>query len=429
MTASEGPRNWLRALGDPWVTLSRKQFLVAAGLGVARVAGFATGAIVARALGPMDFGSYTIGFTVFSSLMQLTSFADTWLVSRWDESDRRKGASHTVWLIKSLALGLTVAAALLVAWAAPGALHRLGTNVGALLIGVCAAGAAGLTTALASIQQAQGRFGTFAMFIAAGPCGGLLLTGAAWWSHARSPTTYLLAIAIAYLPTAIATTLRLRQPVAPDIASTLLRDALKFGGWVTIGTIAYVVFQRLDVFILAAVTDQRDVGIYGVATRLQTVGAFLTNTITTVLMPPGSQRRTWVEPAARRAYVLESVLSIVPMTVLLGAVIAFAPILVRVVFGAAFVDATSATRLLLIAQALLLVQMPFYFAFYALDGGRWIAALGIGQLVISSGLGYLLIRGFGSVGAAWSNIATYGVGLAVVIVFHRVRHRSRVRIS
>lgn len=425
MSASEGPRNWLRALRDPWSNLSRKQFLVASGLGVSRVAGFATGAIVARALGPMDFGSYTIGFTVFSSLMQLTSFADTWLVSRWDEPDRRTGAAHTIWKIKSLALGLTVAAALLVAISVPGALHRLGTNGAALLIGVVAAGAAGLTTALASIEQAQGRFGTFAAIIAVGPCGSLLLTAVTWWSHAQSPATYLLAIAIAYLPTAVVATLRLRQSVDPLTAHTMLHDALSFGGWVTIGTVAYVLFQRLDVFILAALTDQRDVGIYGVATRLQTVGAFLTNTITTVLMPPGSQRRTWVDPPAKRAYVLESVLSIVPMTVLLGAVIVFAPVLVTGVFGAAFVDATSATRLLLIAQALLLVQMPFYFAFYALDGGRWIAALGVGQLMISSGLGYLLIRSFGLVGAGWSNIATYGVGLVVVVAFHRVRSRRQ----
>src|SRR5215471_17731543 len=89
----------LRALRAPLVTLSQRQLTVATGMAVARLAGFATGAIVARALGPLSFGGYTIGFTVFASLMQLTSFADTWLVSRWDQPARRPAVARTVWSI------------------------------------------------------------------------------------------------------------------------------------------------------------------------------------------------------------------------------------------------------------------------------------------------------------------------------------------
>jgi O-antigen/teichoic acid export membrane protein len=414
---------------DAFFRRSRKQVTVAVGMGIARVAGFLTGAIAARSLGPTVFGSYTIGFTVFASLMQVTSFADTWLVSRWDEDARRDAAARAVWTIKTRACTVMLVAAAGVGLFGRAALDRLGTDPASLVIGVTAAAAASLTTALASVSQARGNFAAYAVIIAVGPCVGLLLTALIALTPLRSPGIFLAAIAVSYLPTALATIRQLRRPADPSVTRTLIHNAIRFGGWVTIGSIAYVLFQRLDVFLLAALADPDRVGTYGVATRLSTVGAFLTNTITTVLMPAGSQRSTWRDPNARRAYVLESWLSILPMALALAGAIVAAPLLVTSVFGPSFAAATAATRILLFAQALLLVQMPFYFALYALEGGRWIATLGLGQLATALGTGYLLIQQLGLAGAAWSNVATYTLGLVVVAVFHWRRHTARARSS
>ena len=65
--------------------------------------------------------------------------------------------------------------------------------------------------------------------------------------------------------------------------------------------------------------------------------------------------------------------------------------------------------------------MPLYFAMYGLNGIRWIAALGAGQLLVTAVAGYFLISAYGAMGAAWTNVATYLVGAVVVVWFHIAR--------
>jgi O-antigen/teichoic acid export membrane protein len=222
-------------------------------------------------------------------------------------------------------------------------------------------------------------------------------------------------------------TLRTRTGSSP-IRASLFREALHFGGWVTIGSLAFVAFQRLDVFLLTALHPGPEVGTYGVATRFAAMAAVFGSTITAVLMPMGSNQSTWSARESRRSYVIESVLSVGLTVTAITLGILATPMLVGSLFGSEYAAAVEPARVLLLAQIVLIAQMPFYFGFYALKGERWIAGLGVSQVIVSALAGYWLIGKHGIAGAAWSNVITYAIGLAVVTVFHITRmSRSTLR--
>ncbi|HUI62682.1 MAG TPA: oligosaccharide flippase family protein, partial [Steroidobacteraceae bacterium] len=325
-----------RSRGQALVRLGAKQLLVGAGIGVARLAGFLTGAVSARTLGPRGFADYTVAFTILTSLMQVTSFADTWMVSRWDNVGCRDGVRSAVWRIKSISALAFGGVAVIIMLIAPTSLVRLGTNGSLLLLAVLGAGAGAMTTAAASLYQASGDFRRYAVIVAAGPSLSCLLTAALAFRREPRPAVYVAAILVSYLPTAVLAYRRLQSGSQTAAASRLMREALHFGGWVTVGSIAYVAFQRLDVFLLAVLRPGVEVGIYGAAVRLSMVGALFGNTLTAVLMPPGSQARTWQDPALKRAYLSESALGILLMAAALVLAAAAAPWLIGLAFGKAY---------------------------------------------------------------------------------------------
>jgi O-antigen/teichoic acid export membrane protein len=401
--------------------ITDRQLTVATGIGLARVAGFLTGAVVARALGPVRFAAYSVAFTMFSSLVPLSSFADTWMVSRWDDHDRL-AIGRTVWLIKIGIATLLLTAAVAVSWWVPQWLTRLGIDGPLLITAVLAAGAGALTTTAASWYQAHQQFRGYALLTALPSVLALGAAAALRWMHVPNVFPYAFTLAVAYLPSAALAYKFLRHGVVrPSVGRDFTREALTFGGWVTVGSLAYVVFQRVDVFLLASTATPQEVGLYSAAVRLSMIGALFGSTLTTVWMPVGSRPATWLQPSARQRYVRESVVSVTIATLLLGLVIIGANVVTDVVFGGSFAAAGALSRILLLAQIILIAQMPFYFAMYALGGGRWIAGLGVSQAFAATVAGFWLIQRYHSAGAAWSNVLTYLIGAVGVGLFHVTR--------
>lgn len=396
---------------------ARKHLVVGVGIAVARACGFASGAIVARALGPTRFAAYTVAFTIFSSLQQLTSFADTWMVTRWEDPAARARARVVVWRIKAWGGAGLLSVAGIVSLFLKGWASGIQLDQDLLLLAVSAAIAAGLTTAAATTFQADGRFLGYSAVVAAAPVISAAISALLWRAHVTEVAPYVWVLVLAYIPTVLLSYIRLRVRPAPDGIRSDVATALRFGGWVTIGSVSYVLFQRLDVFLLASIASATEVGMYGAATRLGSVGAFFGSTVTAVLMPLGSSRSTWTEAPKRHDYLVESVIAVGVMSAGLLLVIAAAGPIVTSLFGVAYATAVPYTRVLLLSQIVLIGQMPFYFAMYGLKGERWIAGLGLSQVVTSFVTCFLLTRAYGAIGAAWSNVVTYGLGIAVVGCF------------
>ena len=398
--------------------VSNRHFTVGLGIGIARAAGFLTGAVVARALGPERFAAYTVAFTLFSSLVPLTSFADTWMVSRWEEHDQR-AVGRIVWTVKLSVTGVLLVASLAVwAWW-PHLPARIGIDGPLLLTAIIASAGGAFTSSAASWYQANQDLKKYAWLIAVPPCVGLLSAVLLRVLGASQAFTYTVALLLAYAPTTLlAYRLLAGRGDTTTLDTALARSALMFGGWVTVGSLSYVVFQRVDTFLLAAATPSHVVGLYGAATRLSMVGGLFGSTLTAVLMPIGSRSSTWSDRQARHAYMQESLAAVALMTFALGIVIVATGPLMNALFGSDYADARTLSRILLLSQIILIAQLPFYFALYALEGSRWIAGIGLLQTGIAITSGYLLIQRFGAIGAAWSNVVTYSVGALGVIAFH-----------
>lgn len=397
-------------------SVARRQLSVGVGIVAARACGFVTGAVVARGLGVGGFGRYTVAFTVFSSLLQLTSFADTWLVSRWADAEQRPAIVASVRRVKlEVALATCAAAALFSLLAL--SVHRFGgATLAPVALAVATAAAASFTTTLAAVGQAERNVPLFTAAVAAPPLLTLIASAATAAARVDRPLAFIAALLVGYAPLAVSGARLMRdRPIQPTRSMRV--DILAFGGWVTLGTIFYAVFQRVDVFFLSSARPVSDVGLYGAAVRLSAVGALGASIVSTALMPVGSLAATWRSARERRAYVRESVIAISGIAACLAIGIAITPLLVTRVFGAAFADAVPAARVLLTGQLVLGAQMPFYFALYALGGQRWIAAISFAQLATACLGGWLLIRPFGIIGAAWSNTLTYFVGAIGVAWF------------
>ena len=418
MSVTQGGRRSL-----PGAAVIKRQLSVGIGIVLARACGFVTGAIVARRLGPHGFGQYTLAFTVFGSLLQLSSFADTWLVSRWGPHEHAQGVMGAVWRLKRDALLLLLTGAVLMGAVVAASGQVETATLAAVLLGVVAAGLGGYTTALAAVGQAERRFRLYSIAVAGPPA--LILTTTAIVATTRSadPIAFVVAMLLSYVPFAwyAARLIRARAAVPP---LDLRRDLLSFGGWVTVGTVFYAVFQRIDVFFLGTFRTVSDVGQYGAAVRLSAVGALGASIVGAALMPSGSRGETWTDPVARRRYLEEAGLAAVGIASAVGGVILIAPWLIVRVFGGEYSSAINAARILLLGQLVLGVQQPYYFALYGLDGRRWIAGISLAQLALAIAAGAWLSKTFGLEGAAWSNTLTYIAGAIGVTVFLLPRLRK-----
>ena len=400
----------------PGLAVVRRQLSVGVGIVAARACGFVAGAIVARKLGPEGFGQYTLAFTVFASLLQLTSFADTWLVSRWGPAGRQPGVLAAVWRLKrdaaaAIAIGSFIIAVAVVLMGA------VTTNTAiAMLLGVIAAALGSFTTALAALAQAESRFGLYT-FAVAGPPALILGTTAALaaWPGA-GPVTFVAVMVLSYVPVALYG-LRTLAKRSGSPVSGLRTDLLTFGGWVTVGTVFYAVFQRIDVFFLGIFRSVSDVGQYGAAVRLSALGALGASIVGAALMPIGSRAETWADLASRRTYLQEASLAALGIAGVLGVAVVFTPWLIVRVFGEQYSASIAAAQILLAGQLVLGAQLPYYFALYAFDGRRWIAGISLAQLATAAVSGAVLSRYFGLAGAAWSNAITYVVGALGVLIF------------
>lgn len=398
--------------------LSARQLTAGAGIVAARMAGFVTGALAARALGPTGFASYTVAFTLFSALMQATSFSDTWMISRWGEKKEHAAIGWTVWRLKAWIFALFLLVAVAVSLLAPELLARFDLDGALLLLAVAAAGAGALTFSLTAMNQAEGRFRAYAVILSLSPILGAVSAGALFLAGVTDPFYYVLILLLSYVPLAAIATYRLLRD-RNQTETSLVGAALRFGGWLTIGSLTYILYQRLDIFIVSALRQGPDVGIYGAAVRFSMAGALFSNTLVAVLTPAGSRQQTWMDRTARSEYLEECALGIGVTLLGIVALIALAPLLLELIVGPAYVTAASSLRVLLLGQFLLAAQMPFYFAMYAFHRGRWIAAIGITQLVFAGAVVYWLTATIGPVGAAWGCTLTYGVGAIGVAMFHR----------
>jgi O-antigen/teichoic acid export membrane protein len=176
--------------------------------------------------------------------------------------------------------------------------------------------------------------------------------------------------------------------------------------------------QRIDQLILSLFVPPQQLGFYAVAVTLSTTVTVFPQSAGIVTFSRGSNQQSGEAKSTIGSSFRASLLWLLVTCSLLYA---FAPFLIRLVFGAAFDGSILACRILLPGALMIGLNQVLYNGANALGRpGLPSIAEGIGMLVTAAGL-YLMIPRYGYIGAAIVSSAAYTISFVVMML---VAHRA-----
>ena len=193
----------------------------------------------------------------------------------------------------------------------------------------------------------------------------------------------------------------------------LAREMLAYGWRSQLSTISNLLNERVDQLVISIVLAPASLGLYVVAWTMTSLSSMIGYSVTFAALPRVAQAKSAEERRARaHRYVFLTFISTAAVTV---PVLLLAPEILRIVFGADFVQATGVTRVLLVAsiplgtarvlEAVLKgINRPLHAGF----------AEGAGLIVTAVGLAALLPT-LGLMGAAITSLAAYLLAAGVAL--------------
>lgn len=324
--------------------------------------GFVASFLIARALGPADFGVFAVlGATVAIVGALVDAGLTEAAVLRMSAAPRdlSSRARAFFWLRVAVA-GLAIAA--LCAIAEPLAERVLGiTDAGLLrwaLIGVVASASSGALSAIMQAHGAFGRMATLTLFntgltalLALGLFVGQALTvlsALVVLGVLTSVATFVLGLVL--LPTSARPGLPRRGEMRGEAA-----HLLRLGRWLWLAAVLAMLAANADVLILNHWGTPAVVGAYGLAVNLASKANVVNHSLYTVLLPSAARLRE--APEVRRYLRFGLLRSLVLVLALVAAIVLAEPF-ITLVYGADFSEAVPLVRALLGIAVLDVLLLP-----------------------------------------------------------------------
>ncbi|KKU10552.1 MAG: hypothetical protein UX13_C0009G0014 [Candidatus Woesebacteria bacterium GW2011_GWB1_45_5] len=181
----------------------------------------------------------------------------------------------------------------------------------------------------------------------------------------------------------------------------VLSEFLNFNKWIALFTLITAVASRADIFISTRLLSLTEVGIYSVAVSLTSIIPQIVLAIASVVAPKLSRFTTKGDVIRYLKKLQLFVLGLAVLGVPVGVVVG--RVLIGAIYGPEYAGSFNPLVVLLISQAIFLISVPahtsinYYFSRPSVF--VWVA---LGYLLLVSGLGYQLIARFGYMGAAWT---------------------------
>jgi len=418
IAAATMPRKWTAAArrigrGD-MLTLSASET-------VNRAARFIIAVILARAVGPDDYGAWVVAAAVGVLLMTVGDLGlGTVIVTRV--------AAAPALLRPYVANMLAVVAVVLGVSFAAVAGGWLAGLLGPLVAMLALAGMIDSATflVLAPLRarndlrpEALVRGGQGIALLAVGIP--VFLTADA---SAQALAVVFLAVSAASLAFALLALVRAAGAVAPRLRVALTCELARAASPVLAATFVAMAYFRIDALLLAAIRGEAGAGLYAAAYNVAFGATFVAVMFGRILLPRFAQAAT---PGALRLSYRRSVRNLSAAAgCMLVALAAAAPLIPRV-YGHEYAGALPAYAWLVGAQAAFFLTHMNYTFLYA--RGRAVAVwwLTVGSLVLNVALNAALIRPFGPAGAGAAALATETALLAAQLwliraVLHDVPH-------
>lgn len=391
---------------------------------------FLTGILVVRALGPADFGVYSLLMAVMGLAgvifdFGLTEAAVKAIAARWSEDPAaaRWQAQLFFWLRLSLAaIGLALGLAL----AQPISIYLLNLPGQSLLFGLTllGAGATVLSGSMNALLQATNHFGRLSTVLMGSSAVGLGLAGLLFLAGRLNLLTALIGLgagtalagfAIGWwlLPQALSAAGS--SPLGWPGGQTLLTESpalLRFGRWLWLANIFKVLIAYLDMFLLNLWLAPAAVGFYALALGLAGRVEMVNHSLYTVLISTASalKSRSDLERYLRHGWIRSGVISLM-LLLLLPLAAWFIPFF----YGADFTGAVELFQLLLGVVIFDIMTLPVLLLIYTFDRpdlAAWAEGVRVVTLLL---LGLWLIPLLGPMGAVVAKFGAKVVGVGLTV--------------
>lgn len=402
---------------------------------VARLAlGFLASVLIARTLGPADFGVYAVLAATVSIVgavadLGLTSAAVKRIaaVRRDDPASAQMRGQVYFWL-KISAAGLATVVGILLAGPLSQHLLDLSGNEMLLRLALVGIAATALGGAVNGILQATERFGRLSVVLIVNSGLTALLAAALAITGGLTLVTALVVLGIGTSVASFAVGRRLLPPEwHPSLPS---RDALKIEGahlvrlgrWLWIASMFAMLTAQLDVLLVNRWTAPATVGVYALALNLATKVDAVNHSLYTALLPAASALNS--QESIRR-YVRRGLIRGVLISLMLLLLIPLARPFITLFYGPAFAPAVHLFQLLLGVVIFDVFATPLLLLAFPLNQPQLLAAadaLRAGTLALTAAW---LIPAYGPTGAVAAKFGAKVAG-AVLTLMVLARQRSEV---
>lgn len=394
-------------------------FTVTFGTALGRGLSFVTSLILARSLGAHGFGIFSLFFTVMILIWQMPNIIDAIYVRyvKTETGEKRIEYVRTTFFMKAIISILLLVLAYPVSYLLSFYVFHKPQMQLHLIAAIIAGVSLSLFSTLPSICQAQEHFHTFSvlnMLFYGVVFLGIIITVFFNWIFTPLIVTLIYSLsALAMGCYGIIYLYNRTKPFFP-ISTFLLQDMIHFGKWLLAESFIYIILQRLDVLFLATLANYEELGIYSAAVRIAMFATILTSSATAIFMPRGCMSLKSTNHL--KSYFKDSFTVISTLIIFILILIIISPVLIKIFFGAQYINCLTSARILLLDTIFVLLYTPFSFLFYATGNTRQIFIFGAAKLAIAIMSLLLLVPRYGSTGAATSIVFSSFWGWVLVMI-------------
>lgn len=400
------------------------------GNGFARGMALLNSLIIARLLGPADFGRFSIFYIVMILTWQIPQSFDTTFIryARTSDSDTTKNnylkASIFLKIFYSgILLCLTYPLSIFLArylFNKP-EIHII--LMSSMISGVCLS----FLMTLSSIYQERERFAEFSILNAFYTVS-IFFILLFFKSTGRMLTlegTILIFLIVSIIVGILSAVLLFKKIEKPFVMDAhVLKKSFSLGKWIFGSTLLYFTFQRMDIIFLTRYANFESVGIYSVAAQLVMSISLLTGSLSGIFLPKSGSALD--SESSFKIYKKESILAITLIGIFIIIVMLAAPFMVQLLYGDKYIPAISILRILLMGWIFIAAYIPFSFLFYTLNDSKTPFLIEFFKMVIGISLLYYLVFSKGILGAAIavSTALILSSIMSLIILKRKIKERS-----
>ncbi|MBD3314382.1 MAG: oligosaccharide flippase family protein [Chitinivibrionales bacterium] len=385
--------------------------------------GFFVNMILARKLGPEDFGLYYLAITTMMLTGQFCGGSIAQAVVRFHSHYVTRNPERAALMFKvALKVILAVGGSLSVTGlclSRPVAELITGSSASAGSFAFAFVGTLGLSLFqfVLAVYQAHESFRRHMLLELLNNFLKFVFIGILIAVHGASPTLSVLAYATT--PFVVATIGAFRIPKnfmrATGAEKQVFGELIRFSKWMMLSFVLFSIYGRIDIVLLNRFKGTTQGGVYAAATVFTLALEILAFAVFTVILPRVSRLTT---PGELRGYARRILAVTFPLTLLVNLVllVTLRP-LVLSILSERYAPTIIILRTLIPASSTFLIALPLTTIIMALNRPRLLAFMDFAVLIAVVGGCAILIPRFGAPGAAWAVLGSKLLFLAMVLYF------------